>query len=68
MVCFKYIFKRKSGYQGEVSHLPSFSRPCYRSSEQCMQIPTGGSGTSDSLAAYDLIPYHDKHTQTHELA
>ncbi|XP_054056747.1 ninein isoform X2 [Rissa tridactyla] len=46
----------------------SFHQPCYRSSEQCMQIPTGGSGTSDSLAAYDLIPYHDKHTQTHELA
>nr|XP_047922192.1 ninein isoform X3 [Anser cygnoides] len=46
----------------------SFLQPCYRSSEQCMQIPTGGSGTSDSLAAYDLIPYHDKHTQTYELA
>ncbi|KAM7110410.1 ninein isoform 2-T4 [Ciconia maguari] len=46
----------------------SFHQPCYRSSEQCMQIPTGGSGTSDSLAAYDLIAYHDKHTQTHELA
>ncbi|XP_061210606.1 ninein isoform X2 [Neopsephotus bourkii] len=45
-----------------------FHQPCYRSSEQCMQIPTGGLGTSDSLAAYDFIPYHDKHTQTHELA
>ncbi|XP_064367891.1 ninein isoform X3 [Dromaius novaehollandiae] len=42
----------------------SFHQPCYRSREQCMQIPTGGSGTSDSLAAYDLIAYHDKHTHT----
>lgn len=33
-------------------HLPSFSRPCYRSSELCMQIPTGGSGTSDTSGCF----------------
>ncbi|KAM9147454.1 ninein isoform 2-T2 [Pangshura tecta] len=43
---------------------PSFHQPCYRSSEQCMQIPTGGLGTSESLAANDLIPYNDKLTYT----
>ncbi|XP_067410852.1 ninein isoform X1 [Emydura macquarii macquarii] len=43
---------------------PSVHQPCYRSSEQCMQIPTGGLGTSESLAANDLIPYNDKLTYT----
>ncbi|XP_017594382.1 PREDICTED: ninein isoform X2 [Corvus brachyrhynchos] len=30
----------------------SFHQPCYRSSEQCMQIPTGGSGTSDTSGCF----------------
>ncbi|XP_075782287.1 ninein isoform X2 [Pelodiscus sinensis] len=43
---------------------PSFHQPCFRSSEQCMQIPTGGLGISESVAANDLIPYHAKLTYT----
>ncbi|XP_063015680.1 ninein isoform X2 [Melospiza melodia melodia] len=35
---------------------PSLCRPCYRSSEQCMRIPTAGLGTSDTSGCSRSIP------------